>query len=260
MIRRNTERVHPIADQLFIDLGIYDLQGLLREQDKNICGVECYQLGGSEIFSLPITETEIQRYYFCKALGIPYYIITSSPTHKTFQIYCLDESVANLIHLSTFNEAEFLQWWARQQSFNQKKAMYEAANRILSSYIDKLLFSNNLAWGVNIDGFKLSPQRKIEYILEKRVTSRYNVRTYDPNKFFHGTQQKSGDYLSWRILKHLADSLNVPLILATFDTNSSSIGITRILDVSAQHGLTYSNQIAVYNNSTEIQKFLSQII
>lgn len=258
MIRRNTEKIHSIADQLFVNLGIYDLQGLLREQDRNICGIECYQLGKGEAFSLQINESEIQRYYFCKALGIPYYIIASSPTQKYFQIYHLDES-STLIHLYTLNEVEFLKWWAKQQSFNQKKAMYEAASRISSSYIDSLLFSNSLAWGINIDGFKLSSQRKVEYILEKRVTS-YDVRTYDPNRFFHGTKRKAGDYPSWRILKHIADSLNVPLILATFDNHSSSIGITRIVDVSPQYGLTYSNQITIYNSTLEIQNFLSHMI
>ena len=64
--------------------------------------------------------------------------------------------------------------------------MYEAGVRIEHSYIDQILFSNKLAWGVNIDGFKLNEEQFPEYIIEKRITSS-DVKKYDPQRFFHGT-------------------------------------------------------------------------
>lgn len=75
MRRRNTETAHEVADNLFLELGITDLQGLLKEGENIACGIECYQLSHGEIFSLDVNREEIDRYNFCKSLEAPYYVI-----------------------------------------------------------------------------------------------------------------------------------------------------------------------------------------
>lgn len=259
MLRRNTETVHTIADNLFLELGITDLQGLLKEGDAIACGIECYQLDQGKSFNLAVNKEEIDRYNFCHALGAPYYVVASSPSSKQFQIFGINDQGNEFIHLETLDETSFLAWWKQKQSFTQKKGMYEAQARIEDSYIDKLLFSNDLAWGVNIDGFKLDSTGNLLYIIEKRITGR-DVTQYDPNRFFHGTRNKSGDYPSWKILKDLADRLKVPLLLATFDKTSPTVGLTRIMEVSARDGLSYSNKINLFSNNQQIQAEISRLI
>lgn len=258
MIRRNTETAHQIADSLFSQLNITDLQGLLRENDQITCGVECYQLEQNEIFLLQPNQSDTDRYYFCKAFNVPYYIISSSPSKQEFQIFQFTEHL-NLVLTATLSEQNFLNWWRSKQSFTQQKPMYEAGVRIEHSYIDQILFLNKLAWGVNIDGFKLNEEQFPEYIIEKRITS-YDVKKYDPQRFFHGTPQKSGDYSSWNILKKLSEQLNIPLLLATFDKTQRLAGITRILDVSLTQGLYYSNPIQHHANSQLVRQDIARLL
>ena len=231
----------------------------LRQTLYGSCGIECYQLAQGETFSLDVNQEEIDRYKFCQSLGAPYYVIASSPSLKQFQIFSIADQKSEFVPIETLDETSFLAWWKQKQSFTQKKSMYEAAPRIANSYIDTLLFSNHLAWGVNIDGFKLDEGGNPLYIIEKRITGK-NVIGYDPNRFFYGTQNKSGDYPSWKILKDLADRLGVPLLLSTFDKNSQTVGLTRIIEVSAEYGLSYSNKINLLSNNQAIQAEISRLI
>jgi hypothetical protein len=44
MNRRDTERNHPYASEVFSYLNIFDIQGLLKEDDVYKCGIEAYQV------------------------------------------------------------------------------------------------------------------------------------------------------------------------------------------------------------------------
>lgn len=49
--------------------------------------------------------------------------------------------------------------------------MYNAAARIAESLIDRVLFENRLAWGVNVDSFSFQNEDYIvNAIYEKRIT------------------------------------------------------------------------------------------
>ena len=130
--------------------------------------------------------------------------------------------------------------------------MSEAGQRIKDSIIDLDLFSNELAWGLNIDGFTINNEtKKVTAIFEKRISSysppKYTIESYDPNRFFHGTFKKSGDFPSWNILFELSKIMEVSLILFTFDTSAENkIGLTKICEVSKQYGLTYLENIKPY--------------
>lgn len=263
MQRRNTETPHPLADHIFQMLQITDLQGILQHDDRLHCGIECYQIDRHEEVYFQATQTEINRFHFCQALHIPYYIVLSYPSQQRFIIYELIQHTDHyaLKKLYQFDEHKFVVWWRRVQPFTQKKLMYEASSRIQYSYIDHILFQNQLAWGVNIDGFHLNSDLKISYLVEKRIT-RFDVNTYDPQQFFFGTRHKSGDYPAWSKLKSLADRLNVPLVLMTFDQSDQDlIGLTIITHVDAKKGLSYLSPIQHFTSAqiaAAIQDILAQ--
>ncbi len=257
MKRRDTERNHPYATEVFSNLNIFDIQGLLKEGDVFKCGVEAYQVAdfNSIRFDLLKEEEEKARFIFCAQLGVPYYIIITSEANGAYQIYntVLNNGIINYLLQYSFTKVDFINWWRSQQSFNQKKAMYNAASRIAHSIIDNDLFSNSLAWGVNIDGFNYDTQNnRVISIYEKRICTYkppYTVDNYDPNRFFHGTANRSGDFPSWNILFELTKKMNVSLLLFTFDTSSArKLGASKITGISQQTGLSYRNYIKPFNN------------
>lgn len=274
MNRRDTERNHTYATEVFSYLNIFDIQGLLKEDDAYKCGVEAYQVAdfNSIRFDLLKPQEEKARFIFCTQLGVPYYIIITSEASGTYQIYDTVLSNGFIIYELKYNfpKPDFIIWWRSQQSFNQKKAMYNAGSRIAQSIIDNDLFSNSLAWGVNIDGFTLdSVSNKITSIIEKRICTYkppYTVGNYDPNRFFNGAANRSGDFPSWNILFQLSKKLNISLLLFTFDTsNNSRIGIAKILGVNQQSGLIYLNdkkpfELIINNNEETLKQIVKAMI
>jgi hypothetical protein len=176
MIRRDSERNHAYANDVFSALNIFDIQGILKEDDVYKCGVENYQVKNFDQvdFSILEKETEMARYFFCKQLGIPYYIIISSVNEKRFKIYtsCIAGGIIVFNEQTNLNIGEFVQWWREKQSFTQIKSMYNAAARIANSLIDQVLFGNQLAWDVNVDGFSFKNEDYIvNAIYEKRIST-----------------------------------------------------------------------------------------
>ena len=260
MVRRDTEWHHAYSSEIFSKLKKFDIQGLLKEEDEFKCGIEAYQVLDFSLITISSLNNheELARFKFCKQLGIPYYIIITSEQSRRYRIYSTRERYGCIKFEidSEYSENEFLDWWRDKQSFTQRKAMYNAAARINTSLIDKLLFSNSLAWGVNIDGFSLDNKTgKVNTIYEKRVCSYkppYTINTYDPNRFFHGTKNRSGDFPSWDILFKLSQELNVSLTLFTFDTSDGkNVGASKITNVDQQVGLTYLNNVKPFNNIFE---------
>jgi hypothetical protein len=257
MKRRDTERNHPYANEVFSYLNIFDIQGLLKEEDVFKCGVEAYQVAdfNSIRFDWLNQEEEKARFIFCAQLGVPYYIIITSETSGTYQIYdtILSNDSINYVLKYNFTKADFINWWRSQQSFNQKKAMYNASGRIEQSIIDIDLFSNSLAWGVNIDGFTYDTQtNRVVTIYEKRICTYkppYKVDNYDPNRFFHGSATRSGDFPSWKILFELSNQFNASLLLFTFDTSDAhKVGASKIIDISQHLGIIYKDNIKPFDN------------
>jgi hypothetical protein len=252
MKRRDTERNHPYANEVFSYLNIFDLQGLLKEDDVYKCGIEAYQVADFNLirFDQLNQNEEKARFIFCTQLGIPYYIIITSEASGTYQIYdsVLSNGIINYILIFNFSKVDFITWWRSQQSFNQKKAMYDASRRIAQSIIDTDLFSNSLAWGVNIDGFTYDTQtNRVVSIYEKRICTYkppFTIENYDPNRFFHGTANRSGDFPSWNILFDLAKKMNISLLLFTFDTsNNKKIGASKIIEINQQSGISYMHNL-----------------
>jgi hypothetical protein len=249
MKRRDTEKKHTYSESVFKELKIRNLQGLLKEGDTYACGIEAYQVSRFEDTDFKMLDAveEIERFHFCRLLGIPYHVIVASLNSRRFRLYdcvhsCQD---TDYIFMQEFSDKEISEWWRQRQTFNQTKKMYDAQSRISKSLIDDVLFANNLAWGVNVDGFMLNVDRtRVVGIFEKRIRTwrpGYGVATYDPNTYFMGTKKRSGDYPSWAILQALAKRLDCALYLMTFDTDPKTqlMGVAEIKQVTPS-GLSYS--------------------
>jgi hypothetical protein len=77
----------------------------------------------------------------------------------------------------------------------------------------------------------------------------YTIMSYDPNKFFFGTQTSASDFASWNILSDLEARLNSALVLFTFDiSRNMQVRAAKITNVSQQEGLTYLNNVKPCNN------------
>ena len=275
MLRRNTEKVHKYSEDLFNHYKIYDLQGLLREDDTYQCGIESYSVENKENIDFSFLNTkreELARFRFCQLLSIPYYIIVTINSTKSFYLYeiKLEGPLKNELQeslLKKMDKDELVAWWRSKQSFTQIKPMYDAEKRLETSLLDKILFANNLAWGINIDGFYLDKNgQEIKFLVEKRVitySDRYSVKNYDPNRFFHGTQNRFGDFSSWDILFKISKALNCNLLLMTFDTNEevNKMGIAKVVEVCKSSGLIYEREIKIFEGtSNEQKKYIKKLL
>jgi hypothetical protein len=267
MIRRDTERNHDYANEVFSHFKIYEIQGILKEGDDYKCGIEAYQVESFSYvnFEKLNNQEEHARYLFCSQMGVPYKVIITAEDSGEYRIYNSSNSngIIRFELEDSLSKIQFVEWWRGLQTFDQKKPMYNAKARIANSIIDEDLFSNSLAWGVNVDGFSIDfESRRITSIFEKRICSYkppYTVESYDPNRFFHGTRNRSGDYPSWKILFDLASNNNVPLCLLTFDTSTrENVGAANIINVGEGTGLTYKEGISpkdnIFNNDLGLLK------
>lgn len=256
MNRRDSERNHSYAKEVFYSLGISDLQGVLKEGGVFQCGLEAYQVNCFDEISFDFLnqKAEYARFNFCRQLGIPFYNVIVSALSRRYRIYLTKATKSGISHgqIAEYSEVQFVNWWRSQQSFTQIKAMYEAKQRI-NNMVDNLLFSSMLSWGINVDGFSHDPETgRINAIYEKRICTvkpDYTVQNYDPNRYFHGTANRAGDFSSWSLLYEISARLGAALILLTFDTSPDRInGAARIINVDRGNGLSYKNDIRPCEN------------
>lgn len=273
MIRRDTEAKNKCADNRFVSCKIYDLQGILKNKEKFKCGIEAYQVKTANDINFNILDqdTEFARFSFCKILDIPYYIVITTIKnckHIIYKTISESDNKISFIKFKEFNEQQFIKWWRLKQGFTQTKPMYNAKSRIKESIIDNILFKNNLAWGVNIDGFMLNKyNNRVVALFEKRICTSNKSRSicnYDPNIFFKGTQNRGGDEYSWKILYDISQQLEAKLILLTFETeNPTKNGASLIVNVKS-NGLEYFEKVKPYENllgtNLEFQNWLRIIL
>ena len=115
MIRRDTERAHEYSKDIFKEIGIYDIQGLLKEGDEYKCGIESYQVDNFNDISFKHFDRkeELARFYFCKQLGVPYLIIIVSKLDRRYRVYSTSFENDDLKlkldrEMSSF---AFIEWW-----------------------------------------------------------------------------------------------------------------------------------------------------
>ena len=256
MKRRSVEGTHRFIHQVAEQFGIFDLGGLLLDQDWNFTtAVEAFELEPEEQkFSLPyLLSSQGLEAAMCmdgvlaQKLGVPFYIITHVKHTPEIQIHhwAFDPQIGKLRYLDMHNvsENDFIHWWQTRKKTTQTKLYRkDLQQRARDSYFDNLLVDHGLKWGGNIDGFLVTGNGKdcdVAAIIENRVTNKVPIARYDPNAFFSG--YGTGDYNTWLPLVNLKNQLQIPLLLMTYSNRDRELdltGIAQVLDVS-RRGLTY---------------------
>lgn len=140
---------------------------------------------------------------------------------------------------------------------NQSKKTVEARIRQGNTIFDQVLESRGISWGGNIDGFLLSDQLFNPIaVIEIRQSRTWDVKNYDPAKFFLGTNNKGGDFKTWLPLIFIKKAYNLPVILITLSTKSPDIfGFTEVNTISNKK-LYYVNEVSPTQNVTgDLEKF-----
>lgn len=264
MIKRDTERHHELANSVFSNINIYDMQGLLiNSHNQFSAAIEAFELDSNELFNLneAFSEQELKaKYILAKKLNIPFFIITYNKGTDFFTIneiaYNSQNSSLFINKISSLNFSDFVTWWGRLKGTLQTKELFEAANR--TKKIDEILEKHGLSWGGNVDGFilSLSKDETILGIVEKRLSHKYNIENYDPANFFH---YRGGDYNTWLPLITLSKQLNCPLFLMTFNINDNkNFGLAVVDNING--GLNYRSATPnenIFNDISKAKKWMS---
>lgn len=284
MKKRDVERHHEFEEKIAKQCGIFELGGLLLNDNWNpTVAVEAFELTSEEkecsisalLESNGFTKTIYMDSVFAQKLGIPLFIIAHVQGRPRIHLYevqtgdrdnellCVDHNV--------LTEQEFIQWWqAKKGTVQTKPYRDDFQNRAQTSYFDFLLESHGLKWGGNIDGYILKDcggVYSIGAIIENRFTTKTALSNYDPNKFYVG--YNGGDRNTWLPLMKLKDRLNIPLFLMTYSNRSeeqNQVGITKILGQS-EDGLVYMKNQSdetvrpcdnILRDLSEIENWISQ--
>ena len=268
MHKRDTEREHELADQVFRNANIFDLQGLLLTKEYNFsAALEAVYLDEDEDMENIkkfFSQNELYaKHKLAQKLNIPFYIVAHQKPNDFFNIFTMvllgNEIVIGNEERKSFEE--FILWWSTLKGTPQTKGFrVDAQLRTQESIIDTLLEKNRLAWGGNVDGIIISQdyEQEIIGIVEKRISD-VNLENYDPADFFyHPTDPLRNDHFTWKPLIKLAIELQCPLYLLTFNkTNNKSYGYSHIKTII--NGLQYWTHSPKSSVTDKIEDFISFI-
>lgn len=225
MKKRDTEGTHELGTLFYENVNIFELQGLLININGEFsASIEAFDMEAGEVFNVEsaFTINEFKaKILLSERLDIPFYIIVYPFRADFFVIYKIqgNSNKITVESIKNYSFNDFIIWWKSLKGTIQTKPLNEAGSRIAKSKVDEILFKNGLAWGGNIDGFIISKEKdNILAILEKRVSNKFDINTYDPASFF---KYRGGDYYTWLPLVRLSNLLGCPLFLLTLSKRSS---------------------------------------
>lgn len=238
---RSTEREHSFTRKLFNKLNLFSLQGLTLDVNHNFtAAIEAIQYEPNEKIDLeyifPLIDVRA-KYYLANSLKIPFYYIIFK--NDIFDLYKITASQDfQYSHISSFNEIEFINWWARLKGLNQPKPLMEASERVQNSIFDNTLEKHKMAWGGNIDGFMFK-NKSVACIIDNIYTQKHPLTSArgEPSYYFH---MRGPNYNTWLPTVKLAIQLHIPLFLFTIDGNNQQerIGFA-IIDYLSSKGIFY---------------------
>ena len=241
---------------LFNDLGIVELQGLLMNENwKPTAGVEAIDYEPNEPINViqDIGENALAgKLALTDALNVPLYVVTSRNQEKLldlrFDVIKITKESSNIRKTSYRNglePEEFARFWGKYKGTDSVKPLPDANTRIKDSNVDNVLREADLEWGGNIDGILTNDGWEVKAIIESRKTNQKELNSYDPNNYFH---YRGGDYNTWKPLYNISNELSVPLILLTFKHEKSQCGCAYVDNMSSSKGLTYEDGITPDQN------------
>ena len=237
MERRNAEKQDHEFEQEFVKAcNLYDMQGLLIGDDQFTAAVEAFTLtAGEHIDKLrtnAFTDEEwLAKLYFADSLNAEFHVFLHR--EGTASIYDYDITIDgfknNTIVRKIMTENEFVVWWRQhKRTIQTKEYRPELRDVIEKSYFDRLLESNGLKWGGNIDGFMLASDENHRpvIVLENRFTNNRTIKAYDPLAYY------DEDIQTWKPLILLCQILNIPCILCTYSKRENEeriMGMSRLI-------------------------------
>lgn len=262
MKKYTTENNHNFTNQIMNSLNITAVDCLTMDENRDFTAViDLLEIDAKEtnnVFSL-LTQTELEhKYILAKHLMIDYYIVYY--WKMQFYISVIEKDATyNLIekHLHTYNEIDFVTWWAKIKRTKQTHALNNGASiRVQNSIFHKVLEKRGLRVGGNIDGVMFEADRIVAIIdfITVKFVALDNIKANPADFFF----KKGPRYETWYSTVKLSTLCNVPHFLMTIDGKDqleNHVGLT-IIESLDKKGIYYKNKI---NPSTNIISGLNNI-
>ena len=239
---------------------MYSTSGLLIDGNYNFSAVvEYYELEEGEKLDIQETIEDIEgSIILASKLNIPMFIITYTENQDVMEIYDYfnRNKDSKSIIKSGYDDCEFVKWWKKYKGTHQSKPFYKP--EYVQWKINNVLNEGNTRWGGDIDGIVVNSDKDIQSIVEFRKSTKILVENYDPATYFNGTQNRAGDYYTWKPLTTLKDELNVPLYLVTLSQAEPGVyGFTEVDSISWT-ALNYVNSVSptedIYSNILELSQ------
>lgn len=241
---RTTERNHTFTNRLFKRLNLFSVQGLTISKAREFtAAIEAVQYDPGEEVHLQAVFPDLEvkaRYYLANLLNIPlYYLVYQEGQFRVYRI--TTDNTFHAAYQHTFDEKQFIAWWAHLKGMTQPKPLMEAAERVQQSVFDATLEKYGLAWGGNIDGFMFK-NKALACIIENIYTQRHPLesRKGEPSYYFH---MRGPNFNTWYPTVKLANQLEVPLFLFTIEGHSEKerIGFA-VIDHLSKGGIYYRGE------------------
>lgn len=231
---------------------MYSTSGLLLDEKYKFSAVvEYYELNSDEKLDLDEIRKEIQgSRILAIELNIPLFIVTYTSNENEMKIYDYfkqkEETKSIIKHKN--DDCEFVKWWKKYKGTYQSKPFYKA--EYTQWKINNVLNDGQTRWGGDIDGIVIDNNNSnISSIVEFRKATNETVKTYDPAKYFNGTQNRVGDFYTWKPLITLKDTINVPLYLVTLSERDQGVyGLTEVDSISC-NSLNYKCGLSPTENT-----------
>lgn len=277
MRRRDVEGAHPFSQEIAQACGIYELGGLLMDDQGGFTAVvEAFELSKNEAAGgAHLSDLLRQGGYYsglcigcllARQLGVETHLfvkIEGEPEICQYQI-AAEESGDSLalkeVTHARLTEDDFVEWWAQHKQTKQTKGYRtDFQRRAENSYFDSVLESHGLRWGGNVDGLLVSPENgnQVTAVIENRYTRKCPIRNYDPAKHFHD------DINTWRPLILLREQLDVPLLLMTYSRRTGEgrkAGLAQVINGPGDTDkLLYANSPALRRPVPPNQRIITSV-
>ncbi|WP_294659883.1 hypothetical protein [uncultured Fusobacterium sp.] len=253
---RNTENNHYFQKELFRKLNIFELQGLLMDENRNFtAAVEAIQFEENETPNLEevFSKEELYaKYRLAEELKIPFYLIRFfREKFGIVKVYKASDDKIELSKVKEKTEKEFIEFWKRLKKTKQLHPLLNGAKeRTDNTIFDKVLRKYNLEWGGNIDGFMIRNRKIVAIVDNISIGARsgpVDGNYANPALYFF---KKGPRYETWLSSVKLAYKLNIPHLLFTIDKedpNKDHIGFS-IISLLNKTGIYYQNNLAPNKN------------
>lgn len=259
LINKIIDEFHNIESDSY---SIKEISGIVMNENNDFTAVmEYYEVDKNYSFNIKEHLQELQAsIMIAKNLMIPMFVIVYKEDSPLFEIYdFFNETKFTKRHTEIDNNKnDFLIWWKKYKGTVQSKPFYRSD--YTSWKINQVFNTGMTKWGGDIDGVVIFNDNEIISLLEFRKSTTELVSSYDPNRYYGGTQRRAGDYMTWFPLIRLKNVLSVPLYLITLsEIDTNKYGYAEILKQDRQT-LHYKDGIVPGQNVTENLKIIFEKI